>query len=70
MDEVLTKNEAVEFLKMSPKTIDYLIVSDQIPYSRLGKRSVRSSRTMMARNFIKCLSGGNYKAVAKRPSLW
>ena len=47
MDEVLNKNEAAEFLKMSPKTIDYLIVSDQIPYSRLGKRSVRFGRTRL-----------------------
>lgn len=47
MDEVLTKKEAAEFLKMSPKTIDYLVVSHQIPYSRIGKRSVRFSQTRL-----------------------
>ena len=47
MDQVLTKNEAAEFLKLSPKTIDYLVVSGQIPFSRLGKRSVRFSTSRL-----------------------
>jgi len=47
MDEVLTKNEAAEFLKINPKTIEYLVVSNQIPYSRIGKRSVRFSWTRL-----------------------
>jgi excisionase family DNA binding protein len=47
MDEVFTKDEAAEFLKMTPKTIEYLVVSNQIPYSRIGKRSVSFSRSRL-----------------------
>ena len=41
MDNILTKEEAAEKLKVSTRTLDYLIGSNQIPFSRVGKRAVR-----------------------------
>jgi excisionase family DNA binding protein len=49
MDQILTKDEAAKFLKMSAKTIDYFITSGQIPFSRIGKRSVRFSTARLLR---------------------
>ena len=45
MSETLTKKlnkkEVGERLGIPVKTIDYLVATNQIPYSRVGKRSVR-----------------------------
>ena len=41
MTEILTRKEVAEFFKMPVRTIDYLVTTGQIPFSRLGKRSVR-----------------------------
>ena len=45
MTEVLTKKlnkkEVGERLGIPVKTIDYLVCTNQIPFSRVGKRSVR-----------------------------
>jgi excisionase family DNA binding protein len=46
-DEVLTKMEAAEFLKVPLQTVDWLVKSNQIPYSRIGKRIVRFSRNRL-----------------------
>ncbi len=39
--EILIRQEAAEFLKIPMRTLDYLVQTDQIPFSRVGKRSVR-----------------------------
>jgi len=44
MTEILTRKEVSEFLKIPMRTIDYLVQTDQMPFSRLGKRSVRFSK--------------------------
>ena len=45
MDElIMRRGGAAEFLKMPVRTIDYLVQTDQIPYSRLGKKCVRFNR--------------------------
>ena len=44
MSEILTRKEVSELFKMPIRTIDYLVSSGQIPFSRLGKRSVRFSK--------------------------
>jgi excisionase family DNA binding protein len=44
MVEVLTRKEASELLKIPIRTLDYLVSTNQIPYSRIGKRSVRFDR--------------------------
>jgi excisionase family DNA binding protein len=44
MTEILTRKEAAKVLKMSLHTLNYLVSANQIPYSRLGKRSVRFSQ--------------------------
>lgn len=41
MSEILLKNEVCEKYRISPKTMDYLIASKQIPYHRIGKRGLR-----------------------------
>jgi len=43
-DQILTRKEVGEFLKIPVRTIDYLVTTGQIPFSRLGKRSVRFDR--------------------------
>ena len=40
-ETVMDRAGAAEFLKSNLRTIDYLVSSKQIPYSRLGKRMVR-----------------------------
>ena len=47
MQEILTKAEVAEMLKMSPKTISYMVHTQQIPFLRLGKRRVRFSRVSL-----------------------
>ena len=41
MTEVWTRKEAAEKLKTPLKTVDYLVSTGQIPFSRIGKRNVR-----------------------------
>jgi excisionase family DNA binding protein len=44
MNGILTRQEVSEFFKISPRSLDYWVATNQIPYSRLGKRTVRFSR--------------------------
>jgi excisionase family DNA binding protein len=46
-DEILTRREAAELLKLPGRTLDYLVGTNQIPFSRVGKRSVRFRRTRL-----------------------
>lgn len=43
-EEILTREEAAKMLKLPKRTLDYLVSTGQIPFSRLGKRSVRFRR--------------------------
>lgn len=43
-DEILTRAEAADFLKLPQRTLDYLIATNQVPYSRCGKRVIRFRR--------------------------
>ena len=45
--EVLTRAEAAGMLKMPRRTLDYLVATGQIPFSRIGKRSVRFTRARL-----------------------
>lgn len=47
MDEILTGKEAAAFLRLPKRTLDYLVATNQIPYSRVGKRSVRFTRVRL-----------------------
>ena len=44
MDEVLKTKDVSSFLKVPEKTIQYLVSTGQIPFSRIGKRGVRFSK--------------------------
>ena len=46
-DEVLSRKEAREFLKISDATLGYLVTTHQIPFSRVGKRGVRFLKTRL-----------------------
>lgn len=43
-DEILTRPEVAREYKMPLRTVDYYVATNQIPYSRLGRRLVRFSR--------------------------
>lgn len=43
-DEILTREEVADYLKLPLRTVDYLTASGQLPYSRVGRRLVRFSR--------------------------
>jgi len=45
--EVLTRTEAAGMLKMPRRTLDYLVATGQIPFSRIGKRSIRFTRARL-----------------------
>jgi excisionase family DNA binding protein len=41
---VLKRQGAAELLKLPIRTLDYLVATNQIPFSRIGKRGVRFSQ--------------------------
>jgi excisionase family DNA binding protein len=47
MTEILTRKEVSAFLKMSVRTIDYLVGTNQIPFSRIGKRGIRFQKSRL-----------------------
>ncbi len=49
--EILTRKEVADFFKLPIRTIDYLTQTGQIPFSRLGKRSVRFDKARLAEWF-------------------
>jgi excisionase family DNA binding protein len=46
-DEILTRKEAAEMLKLPKRTLDYLVATGQVPFSRIGKRGVRFTRSRL-----------------------
>jgi excisionase family DNA binding protein len=42
--EVLKRQEVADLFKLPIRTVDYLVATDQIPFSRIGKRAVRFSK--------------------------
>lgn len=51
MDEKLTRKEVSKEYKLPLRTVDYLVATNQIPFSRLGKRNVRFSRERLEQWF-------------------
>lgn len=51
MSEFLTRKEVADLFKLPLRTVDYLVSTGQLPYSRLGKRSVRFSRSRLEEHF-------------------
>ncbi len=49
--EILTRKETATLFKIPVRTLDYLVQTDQIPFSRLGKRSVRFDKGRLAEWF-------------------
>lgn len=64
-DEILTGEEASVFLKLPKRTVDYLIATGQIPFSRVGKRSVRFTRSRLL-EWMKEREGVEYHRGKKR----
>jgi len=46
-DEILNRKEAAEMLKVPQRTLDYLVATGQVPFSRVGRRSVRFTRSRL-----------------------
>lgn len=51
MTEILKRAEVSKMFKMPIRTIDYLVSTGQIPFSRLGKRSVRFNKDRLMQWF-------------------
>ena len=47
MTEYLKRKEVAEMFKIPVRTIDYLVQTGQIPFSRIGKRSVRFNKARL-----------------------
>ncbi len=47
MGEILRRKDVAEIYKMPVRTVDYLVQTGQIPFSRLGKRSVRFDKNRL-----------------------
>jgi len=43
-DDKMTRKDVAEEYKLPTRTVDYLVATKQIPFSRIGKRNVRFSR--------------------------
>jgi excisionase family DNA binding protein len=59
-DEILTRIETAGMLKIPGRTLDYLVATGQIPFSRIGKRSVRFSRERL-RKWLQEREGIEYR---------
>lgn len=59
-DEVLTRQEAAEMLKLPNRTLDYLVSKGQILFSRVGKRGVRFTRSRLLK-WLKEREGIEYR---------
>lgn len=59
-DEILTRAEAADLLKLPKRTLDYLVGTGQIPFSRIGKRSVRFTRSRLL-EWLKEREGVEYR---------
>jgi len=46
-DEILNRKEAAQMLKVPQRTLDYLVATGQVPFSRVGRRSVRFTRSRL-----------------------
>jgi excisionase family DNA binding protein len=45
--EIMTRSDVAEEFQFPLRTVDYLVSTNQIPYARIGKRSVRFSRSRL-----------------------
>ena len=46
-NEVMTRSDVAEEFQLPLRTVDYLVSTNQIPYARVGKRSVRFTRSRL-----------------------
>ena len=49
--EILTRDEVAELLRISNRTVDYLVAARAIPFKRIGKRLVRFERQAVMKWF-------------------
>jgi excisionase family DNA binding protein len=49
--EVIKRDDVAKLLQIHPRTVDHLIFTGQIPYSRIGKRNVRFDKAEVIRWF-------------------
>ena len=46
-NEIMTRSDVALEFKLPLRTVDYLVSTGQIPYARVGKRSVRFTRSRL-----------------------
>ena len=51
MTEILTRQEVGKLFKMPVRTVDYLVSTGQIPFSRVGKKMVRFDKDRLTEWF-------------------
>lgn len=51
MPEILNRKQVSELFQLGLRTVDYLVSTNQIPFSRLGKRSVRFNKDRLLKWF-------------------
>ena len=64
MDEIMTRQEVAQEFKLTLRTIDNLVATGQIPFSRVGKRSVRFDRNRL-REWFREREGVEYKLLRR-----
>lgn len=74
MTDMLTKDEAAQFLGISRDTLDEIIKAGRIPFYRLGKQIIRVHRQDLVAYVESCrvepgASGNRKKSAAKAPRI-
>jgi len=65
MDDFLTRDEVSDLLKIPKSTLDYLVATGQIPFSRIGKRAVRFHRSTVVEWAVTERNGVEYRLSRK-----
>jgi excisionase family DNA binding protein len=59
--EILNRKEAAQFLRVSVRSLDYLIASQTIPHCKILKKAVRFTRQQLQDYLKQTERGGNGK---------
>ena len=60
MSDIMTKKDVAKEFKLTLRTVDNLVSTGQIPFSRVGKRSVRFDRNRL-REWFREREGVEYR---------
>ena len=63
--EILTPEQAAEFLQLPKRTIAYFVATNQIPFARIGKRRVRFVKSRLLEWMMKEREGVEFRMPRK-----